>query len=720
MGFDDRRGIRSLLALAGMAGAAWLAGSAHAGGTGENAVLIIDPSDPVSMWLGNYYKNARSIPDCNVLYMDPGATNFAQFVATNLAGLAGHVANRGIDDHADFVLIAPTDQFYVPASGILTDGCFPVNRFSLSTAYSLAFITADVVPGTPSTMSNRYFGTGNSMVAFDSNVTWAGGVASTNATARRYYIGGMIGYTGTRGNTAQEIIAMIDRTLAVEGARPAGTFYFMNNTVDPDRNVRQVQYTAVMNALNSSTLGMTAVQQNDKIPWGHQDCMGIVTGFPNTDVVGSNIAVVPGSYCDHLTSYGATYDEGSQTKVSQWIIKGCAASAGTVEEPCNYLGKFTHSRLHVYYAQGGTVGEAYFRSMQYVPFQSLLVGDVLARPFAYVPAVDVTGLPAGYSSGLVVLTPTAITGNTRAAIAGFDLLIDGLQHSSAAVGGTFSVDTTALSDGWHDVRVIARDNQPNKTQGRWTGSMVVLNQGRSAGIFAGVTTGNMSTLLAFDVSASGAPVREIRLVHNGRVVATRHEAGPIQVRGRTLGAGPSTVRAVAMFVDGRTVSSAPIAVNLDPAAPPVAPEPPIAYGYTARVLANQNAVVELPAVFAEDPAAATFAITGLPAQSAIIGGTGAYRIISTNPTATGSDRIVFRTTTPAGVSADAIVTLLYGSGCPADFNNDGAVDFFDYDEFVNCFEGSSCPPGTSADFNADGAVDFFDYDEFVVSFEYGC
>ncbi|MEK6701519.1 MAG: alpha-amylase family glycosyl hydrolase [Planctomycetota bacterium] len=58
--------------------------------------------------------------------------------------------------------------------------------------------------------------------------------------------------------------------------------------------------------------------------------------------------------------------------------------------------------------------------------------------------------------------------------------------------------------------------------------------------------------------------------------------------------------------------------------------------------------------------------------------------------------------------------------CSADFNNDGAIDFFDYDEFVQCFEGGPCPPGQTADFDADGTVDFFDYDAFVADFESGC
>ncbi len=58
--------------------------------------------------------------------------------------------------------------------------------------------------------------------------------------------------------------------------------------------------------------------------------------------------------------------------------------------------------------------------------------------------------------------------------------------------------------------------------------------------------------------------------------------------------------------------------------------------------------------------------------------------------------------------------------CPADFDGDGFVDFFDFDAFVGCFEGGSCPPDTTADFDGDGFVDFFDFDAFAAGFEAGC
>ncbi|QOI99120.1 MAG: hypothetical protein HRU70_00890 [Phycisphaeraceae bacterium] len=69
-----------------------------------------------------------------------------------------------------------------------------------------------------------------------------------------------------------------------------------------------------------------------------------------------------------------------------------------------------------------------------------------------------------------------------------------------------------------------------------------------------------------------------------------------------------------------------------------------------------------------------------------------------------------------------ILTLGDGGtpGCPADFNGDGFVDFFDFNDYVDCFDGIFCLPGTTADFNGDGFVDFFDFNDFTDAFEAGC
>jgi hypothetical protein len=54
--------------------------------------------------------------------------------------------------------------------------------------------------------------------------------------------------------------------------------------------------------------------------------------------------------------------------------------------------------------------------------------------------------------------------------------------------------------------------------------------------------------------------------------------------------------------------------------------------------------------------------------------------------------------------------------CPADLNDDGQADFFDYLDFARAFSDGS----PRADFNEDGQVDFFDYLDFAAAFDEGC
>ncbi len=77
--------------------------------------------------------------------------------------------------------------------------------------------------------------------------------------------------------------------------------------------------------------------------------------------------------------------------------------------------------------------------------------------------------------------------------------------------------------------------------------------------------------------------------------------------------------------------------------------------------------------------------------------------------------MVFNRGTSAGTT-DVFVLTPIPTPCPADFNLDGFVDFFDYDEFNYAFEIGD----PRADFNHDGFMDFFDWDEYQTIFEVGC
>ena len=691
----------------------------QAGGSPENVLLIIDPSNNDSLYVGNYYKNARDIPDSNVLFIAPGATNYPSFVSYNLAALAGSLANRDIADHIDYVVLTPGSPFYVSAPGLVSDACYPVSRFSISAAYTSAFIADEILGGLPATTLNRYYRSTDEARAFDSSVAWLNGAPSTNPAARRYLIGALLGYSGSQGNTLAETLAMIDRSVAADGTRPGGTFYYMNNTADPNRNVRATQFPAAVSSIIG--LGGNAAELNGVLPTGHYDCLGIMTGAASPPILTADMTILPGAFGDHLTSWAATFDIGAQTKVAAWITKGTSGSWGTVEEPCNYPGKFPHARLHVFYFQGLSLGEAAFRSAAYFPFQGLLYGDPLTRPFAHLPSVAVDDAPTGPVSGAIVLTPTATTTHPSATIAQFDLLIDGGLYDSATPGGNFVVDTTALTDGWHDLRVLACDNTLVKSTGRWLGSLTVNNHGRAVSLDATPLTGDWATPFVFDVSAAGDPPLEVRVVQSGRVLAAAPgSAATLTVHGLIVGAGPVHVQAEALYINGRIVRSDPLDLTVTYAGGTPSGQPPVAYGFTKRVLKDQPFVVELPATFDNSGAPLTYQVLSGPAQATVPAGqTGPYRLMQPAAGAKGLDAFTFRVTSAAGDSNIATVTLDYDL-LRGDLNCDGSIDFGDINPFVLYLSNfmawqaayPACP-AVAGDINGDGSFNFGDINPFV-------
>jgi len=691
---------------------------ALAGGGPQNVLLIVDPASPNALHVANHYRHARGIPDGNVIYMDPRADSYAEHTEFQLDALFGMLANLGIADHIDYVIIPPGGSFFVPAAGYVSDGCSPVKRFSISSVYTMAFIADDILSGTASTLRNHYYQPNHIAKAFDSEFTWYHGSQSSYSGARRYFIGALLGYDGDLGNTIEETLAMIDRSVAVDGTRPAGTFYFMETTDELRSGPRDQEFDAAVAAIMAD--GGSAVHMCcDPLPDDKHDCLGVMTGWASPDIDGTDMTILPGAFCDHLTSYAGTLDSASQTKLSRWIAKGASGSHGTVEEPCNYPGKFPDPRMHAFYFEGASLGEAVLRSLEYVPFQGLIYGDPLTRPFAWLPEVDVPDAPAGVVSGLLTLTPEATTDHPSGDIAVLELYVDGLWQAAIADGDSFTVDTTTWPDGAHDVRVVACDDTLVASQGSWRGTIETDNFGRSASLFVDPASGDLTTPLEFDVSAAGGTVVEIRLVSAGRVVAaTPLGSDFVTLLGKDLGAGPARVQAVAEFDDGLLAYSDVILVDLAPAEGPPLPggETPLAFSYTRHVPLNEPIIVELPATDPEGDAL-SWSLETLPAQGTIEG-SGPTRLFRPIRQASGTDTLTFTVSDGSSTSEVATVTLRFAHVL-GDLDDDKQVDLRDFATFGLCFAGpgeppaDTCPEGVDADFDMDDDVDLDDHLLFV-------
>ncbi len=684
-------------------------------GVAEHAILVVDPGSPDAMRAANEYIAARGLPETAVLYMTPDAANFAAFNNNNLVALFGELAARGIGDRADYIIIAPPSRYRMRSSTTVADGCAPVNNFGISSAYTMAFYADEVLGGGLSvTRTQPFHRPIGEPRGFDSEVTYAAGNPSSSSLARRSFIGAVLGWTGERGNTIDEVVDMIDRSVAADGASPGGsndTYYFMNTT-DGARNVRQPLFGRVITDLTAK--GTSAVQQDGEVPTGGVMAAGIMTGVANPPIDAGDFAFGPAAFADHLTSFAGHFGTGSQTKMSRWIAKGAVGSSGTVEEPCNYTGKFPHPRLHYFYDQGATLGEAYLRSIGFVPFQVQFIGDPLARPFTYVPDVSFS-LPS-IASGVVTIDPSAITAKPSTGIGRVLLLANGVTVDEATGSSDLELDTTLLPDGVNEVRVVAYDDTDLESRGSETLLVTVNNRGRLPTLSPSATSGGLSTQITFTLGATGA--EEIRLVRAGAVLAAVDgAAGDVSVYGANLGEGPSTVWAEASYADGRLARSAPQTITVDGGSVG-APTTPIAYDYTRTIEPGTTVLVSLPASVRDDAADISYEIVSAPAGDVdLLWHDGkAFALVRVEPGITSGASLTFRVTSSAGSDTGVVTLGLPATSCRADLDGDGALTIFDFLAFQNLFDAGD----PVADFDGDGSLTIFDFLAFQNEFSAGC
>ncbi len=300
----------------------------------------------------------------------------------------------------------------------------------------------------------------------------------TRDSTDRYFLSTLLGYTGPWGNSVPEVLACLERAADSDGKNPDGTFYFLKNG-DVRATTREPRFPLAIQALEA--LGRKAVVlskedagQTGVLPVGKDDVLGACVGTAGFDWTPSKSRLVPGAIAEHLTSHGGQFDHGGQTKCSAWIRAGAAGSSGTVHEPYSVQWKFPVPHIHVHYAEGCSLAEAFYQSVA-GPYQLVILGDPLARPFAKFGkiALDVGAAPL---EGTVSFTPTVTAAEGRP-IGRVELWVDGVPAGESAPGAPLAWDTTAAEDGAHEVRVVAVESDRIETRTGTTAVVTVHNGG---------------------------------------------------------------------------------------------------------------------------------------------------------------------------------------------------------------------------------------------------
>jgi hypothetical protein len=172
----------------------------------------------------------------------------------------------------------------------------------------------------------------------------------------------------------------------------------------------------------------------------------------------------------------------------------------------------------------------------------LILGDPLCQPWAQIPTVSVSGVKEeALVSGTIEIEPAAELPAGRA-VARYELYIDGVRRQQLDAGQRFALDTTEMADGFHELRVVATDDSPLETTGRWIGQVLVKN-GRDA---VSVTTQGAARVTAPQVTLTVASTVDVptAVFHNGRPLGrVQGRQGTLVVPVEKLGKGPVIIEA---------------------------------------------------------------------------------------------------------------------------------------------------------------------------------
>ncbi|MDZ4852363.1 MAG: hypothetical protein SGI77_24000 [Pirellulaceae bacterium] len=363
----------------------------------------------------------------------------------------------------------------------------------------------------------------------------------------------------TGGNTQEEVIKQLTTSAGADYTYPKGVFYY-TKTEDVRTKCREAGFKVATDRLKA--LGFEAAITDQKIPIS-KTCLGVMMGEATFAWGVTKSKIVPGALCDNLTSLGGAMETSHQTKLTEFLRHGAAASSGAVTEPYSVQAKFPHPLMHASYAAGLTSAEAFYSSIT-GPYQLLIAGDPLCQPHTVPPRFKVVGLENGAQiaeSVQVELHPSDETKTTKPQHISF--LLDGQFQGKLGFPARMNISGQKLPTGAHEFRFIATDDtrlESRWEQAFWITSGPDYNQVKLTGPESWKASDKQP--LAVEVFGSDSDaVIEIR--HDKDYLMTVEDGRTrCEVPTDKLGTGPVRLQAVATI--GTTeVASLPITVMIE-------------------------------------------------------------------------------------------------------------------------------------------------------------
>ncbi|MHB9131466.1 MAG: TIGR03790 family protein [Armatimonadota bacterium] len=539
---------------------------AWAGGGPAGILVVYDQDDPVSVMVANHYQQVRGIPERNMLPVQMPASldggNAWKLVET----LRAQIAERGLAEQLQGIALmgyAPLGARPVQGGGMISLASILYNapNYTDPKAFPKAETNAAyrLPPDTPTICLNGY----------------------TPVNGRTYWPVSHVGPTDRAALSPQAARATIDQARAADGTKPDGVIYWPLNG-DIRSKTREGEIAQVLPLWEKMGIKYSIL---DGV-WvkNRGDIAGGVVGIASTDVSQNN-RYLPGAWVDHLTSYGGVLQDNWQMPCTDFLLAGAGGSAGTMAEPYAIAGKFPHAHIYTHFRNGASLAESFWESIQMLN-EILPVGDPLLQPYATFPKVTINAPKAGATvSRAVKITGTA-TG--PALEPNLDVFVDGRKVKIGAAAetvkvtrekGCFTLQTTSLTDGWHEIRVVAYAANAVRTQGEAVLPLLVDNHKQAVRLTGPARVDYAGQNIFTVASKNLTNITAFTLRTNGRVLATATAPGTITVPGTAFPyAGTCTIYAIATLADGTQVGSPPLTVTVAWPGKPAAVKPALAPG----------------------------------------------------------------------------------------------------------------------------------------------
>jgi uncharacterized protein (TIGR03790 family) len=570
----SRRGLfrALLLALASLLAAPSLAA---AGGGPENVFLVVNARSWASITVANHFIQARHIPLSNVFYLDwPGdlqTIDVKVFREQILKPALAAIRRRGLGTQIDYLVYSADFPYAVNLQSEMVGINLPQILSPVASITGVTYFYGPLLTLSPIAIgleNNHYFRKESASHGFRAWYGWSAGGKLQEAGGDQYLLSTMLAYTSGRGNSVREAVSALERSATADGTSPGGTIYFMRNN-DIRSRVRHDGYTAAI--LDLLRVKVDGEELEGTIPVHKKDVQGAMIGAASFDWGNSASTILPGAICEHFTSYGGILAEGAgQTPLTDLIRYGAAGASGTVVEPYAIAAKFPSPMLQVHYAHGCSLAESYYQSVN-GPYELLIVGDPLCRPWAKIPKISTTGPHAGETvKGTIQLEPSAETKGD--AVDRYELFVDGPRSQIISQGQFFDLDTSAYPDGYHELRIVGIEGGPIESQGELILPLIFSNHGQTVELTADQTKARWGTPLKLTASTQQAD--RILLFHNSQIVGQiSGSSGTTDIDPRVLGEGRLELRAFALGGNdaAHRALSSPLLLEVEPN-PPLPPQ----------------------------------------------------------------------------------------------------------------------------------------------------